>query len=354
MNVAMPGMSLHADMRNASAVLPGFDPDRLIRLVRDTVAACALDLSGRTVLTEAATGAYIVTPIAAALAGASRVIAVTRTTRYGHARDIERDTHALAERAGVPAGIISVVASRDDDLFASADIVTNSGHVRPIDAQAISRMKPGAVVPLMFEAWEIQAGRFDVDLAALQARGIATAGTNERHPDVDVFSYLGLMAVKQLLDAGIPPYRTRVAVLCDNPFSSYRRQGLEGAGAIVTMGSDMAFLRDAPAPDVLLVAQKPNRNSVISDADARWLAEHMPGTLVIQYWGDIDLTVLDAHGLRYWPKEAPSQGHMAVLPSAVGPDAIVRLQVGGLKVGEVLLKPPAERTAVDVEYVDAL
>src|SRR5690606_1365873 len=57
-------------------------PRRLVPLMRAAIARCRLDLSGLTVLTEAASGAYVVTPVLAALAGAARVIAVTRTTRY--------------------------------------------------------------------------------------------------------------------------------------------------------------------------------------------------------------------------------------------------------------------------------
>ena len=43
-----------------------------------------------------------------------------------------------------------------------------------------------------------------------------------------------------------------------------------------------------------------------------------------------------------------------MLPSAVGPDPIVRLQTGGLKVAQVLLKPAGERTPADLEFVDEL
>jgi hypothetical protein len=45
---------------------------------------------------------------------------------------------------------------------------------------------------------------------------------------------------------------------------------------------------------------------------------------------------------------------MAVLPSDIGPDAIVRLQCGGLKVAEVLLQAPHARTSEDLAYVDPL
>ena len=67
-------------------------------------------------------------------------------------------------------------------MVAQADIITNSGHVRPIDAEMIGWMKPTAVIPLMYEAWEFRDA--DLDLAACQRRGIVVAGTNERHPAI--------------------------------------------------------------------------------------------------------------------------------------------------------------------------
>ena len=54
------------------------------------------------------------------------------------------------------------------------------------------------------------------------------------------------------------------------------------------------------------------------------------------------------------PPVAPSRGHMAVLPSDVGPEPVVRLQAGGLKVAEVLLRPDAERSEFDRGFLDAL
>ena len=57
--------------------------EKLVRQVK----ALQLNLKGKTVLTEAATGAYIVTPLIAALAGA-RVFAFSKTTRYGTVEDV--------------------------------------------------------------------------------------------------------------------------------------------------------------------------------------------------------------------------------------------------------------------------
>ncbi|MFI5896552.1 hypothetical protein ACIA5D_41275 [Actinoplanes sp. NPDC051513] len=332
---------------------PGLSTDRLLRLMRRSVAETRLDLSGKVVLTEAATGPYAVTPVLAALGGAAEVIAFTRSTRYGTAAEVTARTLALAEAAGVP-GRIRVTTERRPDDISRADVVTNSGHVRPIDQAMVDLMKPTAVVPLMFEAWEAEAGRSDLDIPALRKRGIEVAGTNERHPAVDVFSYLGLMAVKLLLDAGVPAYRSRIALLCDNPFNDFMVRGLAGAGAEVTAAATLAGLLDGPQPEALVVSMRPTGGPVLTPAELDALAARWPGCLVGQYWGDLDRDGLAARGLPVSPAAEPGAGHMGVLPSAVGPDPIVRLQTGGLKVAEVLLRPAAERTAEDREFVDEL
>ncbi|MFC4784700.1 hypothetical protein ACT8ZV_09510 [Nocardioides sp. MAHUQ-72] len=330
---------------------PGYDLDRLVRLMRSAVAECDLDLSGRQVLTESATGAYVVTPVLAALAGASRVVGVTRGSRYGTVAEVRRQTMALATAAGVAERIEVTDRKRPGDL-AAADVVTNSGHLRPIDAGDISLMKDSAVVPLMFEAWELHAGRVDIDLEELRRRGIATAGTNERHPNVDVFSYLGPMAMWQLLGAGLGVHRCRIVVLCDNPFADYVAGGLRGAGADVCVHAHLDELDDERCPDAILVALTPTGRPVVDASATSIIAERWPGTTVVQFWGDLDRDALRAAGVAVWPPRGPRPGHMGVLPSDIGPDAIVRLQAGGLKVAQVLLTTTDARTAAAMEYVD--
>lgn len=57
--------------------------DKLVKQVQ----SLNLNLKGKTVLTEAASGAYVVTPLIAAIAGA-KVFAYSRTTGFGTAYDI--------------------------------------------------------------------------------------------------------------------------------------------------------------------------------------------------------------------------------------------------------------------------
>ena len=337
-----------------SAGLPGLNPQRLVQLMATAVERCHLDLRGAVVLTEARTGAYIVTPILAAMAGASHVLAVTRSTRYGSVEQVCEQTLHLAELAGVNGGI-EVVSAKTATLVAQADIITNSGHVRPLDAIMIGWMKPTAVIPLMYEAWELRPDDLDVD--ACHRRGILVAGTNERHPAVDVFSYLGVMAIKLLLEAGVSVYSTRLLLLCDNAFAGYIERGLIGAGAKVDVCADLAaaITSGQPAYDAIVVALQPKPEPVLMAADINAIAKRWPGAVIAQYWGDVDRAAAEAAGVPIWPPEAPGPGHMAILPSAVGPESIVRLQSGGLKVGEVLWRAANASGAehpVQSEWID--
>jgi hypothetical protein len=333
---------------------PGLAPPRLLRLARDAIEECRLDLAGAVVLTEAASGPYVVTPVVAAIAGAEHVIAWSKDTRYGSFADVAEATRTLARLAGVE-DVITITDKREPDAVGHADIITNSGHVRPIDSRMIEWMKPGAVVPLMFEGWELDSARGDLDVEALRARGIAFAGTNERHPAVRVFDYLGLLAARLLLDAAFAVKGCRVGVLCDNPFEPYLTAGLEGAGATVAVARRVDDLVGQPGDlEALLVAMTPRGASVISGADVRALAERWPDVVVAQFWGDVDRAELRRAGVPYWPIQPPPPGHMAILLSALGPDPVVRLQAGGLKVGSVLLTPQAQRASFDLEFLDAV
>jgi hypothetical protein len=328
---------------------PGLNPDRLARLMRESVERCRLDLGGLEVFTEAATGAYAVTPVLSALAGAARVYALTRSTPYGTVAEVTALTAALAEKVGV-GGRIEIVTEKRSDLLARADVITNSGHVRPIDRRTVEQLKPGAAVPLMYESWELRPG--EVDLGACRERGVRVAGTNERHPAVDVFSYLGVMAVKLLLDAGVAAYRSRVLVVCDNPFAPFIRRGLEAAQARVELTDALTSDLDFDGLDAVLVATMPQPGVAVGRAEAELIAARCPWAVVCQYWGDLDRAALGAVGVPYWPADGPRPGHMGVLPSALGPEPIVRLQAGGLKVAEVLLR--ADPGSPDWEYVDAV
>jgi hypothetical protein len=328
---------------------PGLNHQRLVRLMRESIARCDLRLDGLTVLTEAATGAYVTTPILAAMAGASTVYAVTRGSRYGTVEEVVAETQAVAALAGV-ADRIQISTQKTRDIVAEADIVTNSGHLRPLDEEMLSWMKPEAVIPLMYESWEYRPE--DLDLQVCRNYGLLVGGINERHPAVDVFSFLGIMAVKLLLDAGVAVYNSNILLLCDNPFLSYIEAGLKGSGATVVASNSLLDIRSKVPFDAVVVAMKPCSVSVLSASELQTLALHSPGAVIAQYWGDVDRRKVAEAGFSVWPEVPPPCGHMGVLPAAVGPEATVRLQTAGLKAGEVMHKRLF--TTQEAEFVELM
>jgi len=315
-----------------------------------SVSECQLVLSGATVLTEAATGAYAVTPVLAALGGAKRVYAFTRKTRYGTVREVAAQTSELAAAAKVT-DRICIVDQVSPEMIYSADIVTNSGHLRPIDAEFIDGLNSRAVISLMFEAWELPTRPDDVDVQAANRRKLRIAGTNERHPNVDVFSYLAHMAARGLFEAGVAVYRSRVGLLCDNSFADFIRAGLERFGAEVHVATSPMGLSDVDL-DAIVVALLPRDADVIGHREAKALAGRSPGVHLVQMWGDVDRRSLKREGLSVFPATEPAKGHMGILPSEIGAEPIVRLQTGGLKVAQVLmLDDPSPTESAYVDYL---
>jgi len=90
---------------------------------------------------------------------------------------------------------------------------------------------------------------------------------------------------------------------------------------------------------------------VLAAADAAQIADSWPGAVVAQFWGDIERSAFVAANVPIWPPESAAPGHMGILPSDIGPEPVVRLQAGGLKAAEVLLRYPAQLNHNSFEFV---
>jgi hypothetical protein len=326
--------------------------DKLIRQVK----ALQLNLKDKTVLTEAATGAYIVTPVLAAMAGA-KVFAFSKTTRYGKVEEVFARTKQLADTFKSFPLDIHYIDNLSPDIIAQADIITNSGHLRPLNEELLSHAKDEMVIPLMYEAWEWREA--DMDIQYIRKRGFRIGATNERHPEVDVFNYLGDMALKQIFDAGICPYKNKFILLCNNDFGPFIAKVLAGVcEGLAVIDRDEHSVRYnlnqiewiGGFPDVRIPETYKDAEAVIFTAypfDRVWIGERteismqqiqsqLSDPYIVRYAGDIDEAVLQRAGVRFYPEYVKS-GHMGILPSDIGYDPIIRLQCGGLKAGESML-----------------
>ena len=314
--------------------------DRIASLISSAIRSLKLDLRGRVVVTEAATGPYCTTPIIAAMAGSPRVIALTRESRHGSIDEVLRQTGEMARHCGV-ASQIEVRVDRREEWFQEADVVTNLGFVRPIDAVTSGWMRPGSVVPLMCEAWEWRSA--DLDLRACRDRGIQVFGTNEDHPKVLVFDYCGWLALKLLLEAGLEGHKTRVLVVGPDNFARVIVARLAAAGAVVS--HILTLQEDGARPangefDAVIIADYHREGFVIGPGGAMespaFVSRFGPVT-VIPFVGQVDVAGLQALGVRVFPPENVGSQRMVRTLAALGPRPVIDLHAAGLKVGALAL-----------------
>jgi hypothetical protein len=317
------------------------NPARLRRLIGRALSTFGLNLRRLTVLTEAATGPYALTPVIAALAGAERVLTLARGSRWGTAAQADQEVMDLAARWGV-ATCIHSSKGREDPRLAEADVVTNLGAVRPLDEELLTRLKPTAAIALMWEPWEFRPE--DLDLGAARRLGLAVLGTNEHHVHLGTFGYVGTAALKLMLEADLEVRGTRVVVAGGPEFGEPVRDAVRQAGGEATLVAPGALpqvgslLAEA---DALVVAHHPHREAILGPGallEAKALAAWNPGITVVHLSGGVDQGALEAAGLAHVPEFLAPAGYMSVATDHVGPRPLIDLHTAGLRVGADLAR----------------
>lgn len=328
---------------------------KVLNKIRKQIDKLSLNLSEKILLTEAATGPYIVTSIIGALAGA-KVYAFAKDSRYGSAHEVFNTNREILKELKLDLDI-NYIESLDSSIISKADIITNSGHLRPLNRSILQYVKKGCVIPLMYESWELRES--DLDTEYCREKNITIGATNERHPDINVFSYLGDMAIKQILDSGTCLYENKFVLICNNHFGPYIAKTISkvcnGLGVIDLKERREAYENNidwlSDFPEIKITDKYRDCEAIIFTAypfDTNWIGDDhsiipvskLSGEFnylnLLRYAGDIDSELCDEKGVKYFPRKVQS-GHMGVLPSDIGFDPVIRLQSGGLKAGELML-----------------
>lgn len=321
------------------------EPRRIERLIRSAITDLGINLRGIRVLTEAASGPFVVTPLIAAMAGADRVVAVTRDSRYGRAADVKAYTEALAERFGV-AGRIEVSLQPAIAHATEADLVTNLGFLRPLDSAFIEALPRGSAIALMWETWEYRPG--EVDLAACRKAQVPILGTTETIDRLQIFRYVGVSALKLVLECNVEVFKSRLLVIGSDPFAWETKQVLEANGAtvmVVDPGERPGILREDAVyrflqeADALVLVEYRHWFPLIggeAGVPIEWLED--AGIPVAHVCGLVDYDGLETAGIRKHPARRVDPGYMAVTTDYAGPRPVIDLHAAGLKVGEALVR----------------
>ncbi len=337
--------------------VPELNIDRCAKLVERAIRDFELDLDGLSVLTEAASGPFVFTPLVAALAGARTVRALTRDSHYGSALEVTTLTNELAARWGV-ADRVEVLVSRDDPGIGESDVVTNLGFVRPLDRSFLERLGGSSAVALMFEPWEHRDA--DIDLAACRELDIPVLGTNEDDPRLRTFGYLPGIAAKLLLELGIEVFGSRVLLVSGGRFAAEIAEGLARMGADVEPfppplpPGDAIFAAAVSRADAMIVADHPASAPVLG-ADAAYTSRDLlrmnPGLGFAHIAGAVDAGEIADSGIARAPERIAAAGSMSVTAGYLGPKPVIDLHAAGLRVGAALSQ--ARRGGLDAAQAES-
>jgi len=309
----------------------GFPIDRVLRRIESAIKRFELDLAGRIVLTEAATGYYRVTPILAAMAGADRVIAVAKSSRFGSRQLAKKQVARLAELAGVSSRVEPTFRVARD-VCHGADIITNLGSVRPIDEDFISRLGVGAVVSLMFDARDARPA--DIDTAALRRAAIPLCAVDE--DAIGLFRWTGQRIAWWLTELGLEIVDSRIIVWGGDPRARQCAQWLRGAGAVVERVDRTPKRSLLDKLDALVLMTPGARVTASSRVTPRILAAHGRGVAILECAGEVDREECAASNLPVYPPLPPSAGHVGRTIGEILYAPVIELHAAGLRVAQAM------------------
>jgi hypothetical protein len=307
-------------------------------VIRRAIKVFEADLTDLTVLTEAGSRYFVFTPLIAALAGAKEVLVFCRDSRYGSRQDILANLRAWAAILGIADRIVPIT-ERSDTRIGQADIVTNLGFVRPIDAELIGMLGTTAAIPLMWETWEYRPQ--DLDLTLARERNIPVLGTNESDPRLRTMEYVGVAALKALLNCGIEALGSHVLIVGSGAFAQACRDVMARIGAVVTLvdSRDADYgqqaTREVIGQDVVIVAEHLSRRCLLG-SDGLDLSQIVPSqrpSLIVHVAGEVERLHCERYGVPTYPETVASNGYMSLATDTVGPKPVIDLHTAGLVVG---------------------
>ncbi|QOP45839.1 hypothetical protein [Sulfurimonas paralvinellae] len=293
----------------------------------------SLNLTNKIILTEAATGNYVVTPIIIACSGAKKVYAFTKASKYGSIEEVKRQTYELAKYLDVESKI-EIITDLSNVPLKSIDVLTNTGFLRPINKEIIDQLSPNCVIPLMWETWEFRDS--DLDLEVCIEKGIKVYGTNEDNEKLKTKEYIGYMVLNFLLDLKHTPLSSKVLVLGCDYFTVYTEQVLKNNCYYYKIISDYNDKINIDNYDCIVLLEHHKQDLLIGRKgafiDINTINEHVD---VIHICGNVDFSNAK---FNFIPKYPASFGYMSYTVDYMGKQVVTDLHTAGLKVSEGMMK----------------
>ncbi len=309
---------------------------RLVELTERVKKRLDFSLCGLTVLTEVGSNFYIFTPLIPLLCGADYVYGFVKDTPYGCASEIKSKCIEFASILGLQNRLEIGINELENNWICKADIITNSGMLRPFNDGKINYFKKGAVFSLMFEAWELR--EEDLDLNFIKKKGIKVAGTWENHPDLKVFDYVEVLCLKMAFEAGFEVKGNNIFIWSDDQF------GVKISQAFIQNGANICLLSIdieklfcyASSLDFIFLADYDEARNFFELLQIEQLVLINPRIAIIHLYGKVNIEEFENLNVAVYPLKNGKPRLMTYTLAHVGLTPLVNLHVGGYKVAYCL------------------
>jgi hypothetical protein len=326
---------------------------REFKLIEDAISKFSLDLRGLTVLTEAASGNYLWTAIIAALAGAD-VFAFSKDSKYASFRDVKENTQKIAKDLGIIHNV-KIINEIKNQVLNSADIITNTGFLRPLNKEKLQYCKKNVVIPLMYETWEFRAS--DIDMIYCKENHIPILGTNESDLRLETIKYLGLVVKKALLINNIEVLKSKIIILGFGKFANAIHDSLKPEVDFIEIWNTKKNIQDLSSIDAIIVADHQTEIQYIGSDGVlipSVIKKENPNLLIVHISGNIDFNLVKQNALRVFPEQIAAPKNMSLTTDFTGPKPVIDLHSAGLKVGELYCRSYAKYGDQDIALQNCL
>jgi hypothetical protein len=238
-----------------------------------------------------------------------------------------------------------------EEVYSTIDILTNSGFLRPIKGDIITKLKKTAVIPLMWETWEFREG--EIDIEACQKALIPIIGTNEHFKDADMFAYPGMLALKLLFQSNLEVACNKFILLGGGltgkliaktfknigiDFMWFGDNGRERMKDMFSYSSLKGELFKQKRLDAIVVADHIFKREIIGSngyISFNEIRNQFPYVKICHICGNINVMELQSSNLSFYPDNIKPFGYMSYETINLGWEPVIMLASAGLKVGEI-------------------
>ena len=306
--------------------------DKDYQIIKEIIKRLNLDLTGKTVLSEIGSGAFMYIGLIASMAGAKKVQLWTKDSEFGLAAENMMAFEKKWAAWGLSSEKEISVNTRPNKHIKSADIITNSGFIRPLDAGFLNQISPSAVIAYMAEAWEYRPS--DIDLEYCHSNQISVAGTWENHPDLKIFDNCGPLALKMIHDAGLRSKNNRIGIISNDHFGPVVANALKESEVVIINTSSIQTT-DFRKFDLLFIADYSTELSILGENGILDIKD-LNGIDVVHLSGQVNIDYCKKHQLNVWPEKNGLSKKMTFTLAYLGIEPVIHLHAAGLKVGELL------------------